>query len=80
MFYILFTNVSLLQNATNRINLLICINYGGVFLLIPFVNSYASFLGINGVSFLLVMFWLIGFTIVYCQSYNILNSYKNEDH
>lgn len=80
MFYILFTNVSLLQNATNRINLLICINYGGVFLLIPFVNSYASFLGINGVSFLLVMFWLIGFAIVYYQSYNILNSYKNEDH
>lgn len=80
MFYILFTNVSLLQNATNRINLLIFINYGGVFILIPFINNYASFLGINGVSSLLVMFWIVGFFIVYCQSYNILNSYQNENN
>lgn len=73
MFYILYANVSLLQNATNKINSLLVFNYLGALVLIPLINSYASILGINGVSIALAVFWMLGFILMYYRACYQLN-------
>ena len=73
MFYILFANASLLQNAINKIGSLLIFNYLGVLILIPLINSYASSLGLIGVSISLVVFWVLGFTFIYYQARCLLD-------
>lgn len=79
LFYLLYANISVLQNATNNITLLTILNIVGALLIFPFAKI-ASQIGVINTSFAIASFWAIMSLIIIIQAVRLINSIDDENN
>jgi len=73
LFFILFSTATILQNATNKINLLTITTLAASLLIFPMSKYFMSKYNVNGIALSTSILWLCLTCILTIQSYNIIN-------
>lgn len=79
LFYLLYANISTLQNATNNITLITIINVVGALLIYP-LTKLAPSLGVINTALSLAFFWALFGLIVSIQSFAIIKNIAYENN
>ena len=76
LFYILFSAATILQNATNRINLLLILTVGACFSIFPLSRILISRFNVEGIAISTSLLWFTLTCVLAMQTYYIIN--KNQ--